>query len=430
MPKIYLINLPAPFMLNEMIHPPMGLMYLHEYLTINGIEVPPIVDLAGKKESQWEIPDDGEYYGISSTTPQYLTAVKVARKIKQQNPQAKTILGGIHATALHEKLKGGPFDIIVPGEGELNLLAIISEDKWWENNKHTCYEHGHNIDNFPHPKLSSLPHKYILKQTYAFQGKTVERDAGWLMTSRGCPHSCIFCGSHCMWQSKVRFHSIKYLEEWIEYWLNMGINNFHFIDEQIAFNEKRITDICKLMKRTKGYWKCLVRGDTITPKRAKMMYESGCRQIIIGIESGSQRLLDLCNKKESVYDNEMAIEIAHEAGMGVKASLMVGLPTETQDDIDMTAEFLRTTQPEEAGIFIFVPYPGTEVYNNPEKFGYEFRLNTWDEYVCIGRDYFTPVLEEGKEEEIRNRKFQLLKVVGKNYILDKHKERWNRWGSS
>jgi radical SAM superfamily enzyme YgiQ (UPF0313 family) len=389
-------------------------MYLHEYLKVNGVKVK-IIDLAGKK--RWEIPTDGDYYGISATTPQYPLALVAKAKIRGMNPQALIILGGVHATALVDDCYNDGFDQIIAGEGEKKLLFLIGEEVPEED----------HIDSFPHPKLESIEN-YTSKMTYNFQGKIEEKECGWMITSRGCPHKCSFCASQCMWHGKVRFHGIQYLRDWIDYYRERGINNFHFVDEQMVYGKNRLARICELLKETGGYWRCAARGDSMTYEKAEMMYDSGCRQITFGVETGSQRLLDLINKGEKVEDNEKAIEMCRRVGIGVKASLMVGLPTETQEDIDLTKALLERTQPDETQVAIFVPYAGCDIYHNPEKYGYKLNKSMdFTNYVGAGKDPYTPVLDEGREETVHNYKKQLLNVVGEKYVLSTLKERWESW---
>ena len=408
-------------MIHERVHMPLGLMYLHEYLTLKGVDVPPIVDLTGLPENKWNIPVDGDYYGFSVTTPQYPLAVKVAKMIKNNNIRAKTIIGGVHASLLAKDcLKD--FDHVVSGEGEHALLDIVNGKTPVDRKPEK------NLDTFPHPKLSSIDaDSYTLKLTFAFQGNTVERDAGWMISSRGCPQYCTFCCSPFIWESKVRFHSIDYMTAWKKYWNDMGIDSFYFVDEQVATSKSRLYKICDMMEGG-GYWKCQVRGDAMTPEKLNRMYKAGCRQIHLGSESGSQRILDLCKKNELVQDNENAINWAHDAGIGVKTSLMVGLPTETQEDVDLTIEFLKRANPEEVIVCIFVPYPGCEIYNNPKQFGYNLDVSkNWLDYVCIGTEELTTVMDKGKEKIVQDRKMQILESIGNKYILYAQKERWEKW---
>jgi radical SAM superfamily enzyme YgiQ (UPF0313 family) len=421
--KVYLINLPSSFLVNDRVHPPLNLMFLHEHLRVTGVEVGKIVDLAGKEPDDWEIPEDGQIYGISSTTPQYPYALLVNSRVKEFG--GKTVLGGSHATALPDDCMKDGFDNVVIGEGEWCMNKIATTDIQGVHMDGV----SRLIDQFPFPRMSSLKASdYAMKMTYAFQGRTVEKDAGWMITSRGCPNRCAFCSSYNMWKGRVRFHSIPYLRRWRDYWMERGIYDFYFIDEHVAISDSRLFDVCELMRPIGGYWKAQVRGDAVvrgTPaqarERMRRMYNSGCRQIIIGVESGSQKILDVCNKREEVWENESAIALAHDFGVGVKASVMVGLPGETQEDIDLTAEFLDRTKPDEVGIFVFVPYPGTEIYRKGS-FSKE-----WADYVCVGSDWKTPVFC-GAPDEVYRRKKQLMDTVGNRFTLDAHRKRWEDWG--
>jgi len=423
---IRLVNISAPFLVNERVHMPLGLMYLHEYLTSKGMDVPQITDLSQTEPSEWKIPE-GKLYGISATTPQYPLALIAKTKIKEMNRRAKVIIGGAHASAMPNDCYYDGFDYVVMGEGEKVLFDIVSGKI---KQPIVCYPKSKDIDIYPYPKLTAIDIKnYTQKITFAFQGQVIERNSGWLFSSRGCPQKCTFCASPLIWESKIRMHSMGYMKEWLKYWQGMGVEDFYFPDEQIAVSKRRLFDICEMMSSIKGYWKCQVRGDTMTEEKLKAMYDSGCRQIHLGVETGSQRMLDWCKKNETVEQVEHALVTAHKCGLGVKAGVLVGLPTETQADVDMTAAFLKRTQPEEVIVSIFVPYPGCNVFHAPEKNKYKLSHRDWSEYYSLGKETLTPVIDKEREEEIHRWRLQLLDVCGKSDQLMAQKERWESWKS-
>jgi len=395
--KVYLIDLSGKFMVNDRIHPPLGLMYLNEWAGKNGIDCQ-IVDDS-------EVPMDGDFYGISATTPQYPEAVSCMRFI-HSNTMAKVIIGGVHASAFPEDCAYDGFDFIVSGEGERAFLQILGKNVEIKS-----------MDDLPHPKIESLNGRYSMKMTYVFDGKIEERSAGWIMTARGCPGNCYFCASNLMWEGRLRIHSVDYVQDWLNYYLERGINDFHIADENFTVGKNRLFKLCKILSG-RGYWRCNSRGDTMTEEKAKVMYESGCRQVTLGVETGSQKLIDSLNKKEAVADNENAIKILKDSGIGVKASFMVGLPNEADSDVMETAEFIERTRPDEVTVAIFVPYPGCHFYGKSER--------DWKDYISVGKEKFTPVFY-GNREDVYRRKKELLEIAGDSYILDMHKERWDSW---
>lgn len=106
--------------------------------------------------------------------------------------------------------------------------------------------------------------------------------------------------------------------------------------------------------------------------------------------------------------------------------MMVGLPTETQEDVDMKKRFLEEAQPEETQVAIFTPYAGCDIYHRPKRYKYVIDESVpFDQYIGAGKDAFTPVVDKGKQSLVHERKRQLMETG--NFILDIHKDRWENW---
>ena len=171
-PKVYLIKVPHEYHIHDR-NWPIGLLYICSYLKSKDIDVS-IIDLSGLPKDQWDIPSDGDYYGVSCTTPDYHHACQIADIVKRKT-NAKLILGGNHATARPEEvLLASNFDIVVIGEGELTIYEIIT-GKSLDSIEGICYKEGTSIkknkqrslinfdlDLLPPPDIKDLDYqKYI-----------------------------------------------------------------------------------------------------------------------------------------------------------------------------------------------------------------------------------------------------------------------------
>jgi radical SAM superfamily enzyme YgiQ (UPF0313 family) len=255
------------------------------------------------------------------------------------------------------------------------------------------------------------------------------RGAG-LITSRGCFYKCIFCASRKMWPMAITFHSVPYMEKWVDYLHDLGINNYYIHDDTFAVG-KRGKKLSEVFGKHNGVWRCSIRGDLITPETARVLSSNGCVQICLGVETGSQRLLDVLNKNETVEDNARAIELCHDNGIGVKACFMTGLPSETEEDIELTKQFIARTNPENIATGIFCPFPGCDVFENPDRYSYTLSgTEDYKDYWTVGKTHDTPCVNPEIVEDARRYKKELDELAGDKELLNRQGDTWRKWASS
>ena len=389
--NIYLVNLPSPFLIDDLCQLPAGLLILREYLRGQGYNVK-LVNLAGKAVSDRQIPAGGDLYGISGSTPQFDLAVQAAKMIKSQT-EAPVILGGIHGTALPERsLREGPFDIIVIGEGEITMSHIIEGEAPAEI-LGIAYREGGNVRiNQPRSPIADIDvvpfaryDDFNLSDYHygVFSGPLGRNVRGIdIMTSRGCPFACHFCASPRMWGRKVRFHSADYVRRNLDYLHSLGYNDFFITDDLFSLNRPRLEIICEWLREHKSRFRCQLRSSSATPDLLDLLADSGCRQIDYGVETASDKVLDLINKREKAANHYRAIELTRERGIIAKAYLLAGLPGEDTETIQDTIRFIKTSGVDYCSVNYFVPLPGCEIYDNIGKYGIEI-----DDSVPFGRYY-------------------------------------------
>lgn len=312
-----------------------------------------------------------DYVVLSILTPKYISALEISRIIKTYNPRMPIIIGGVHPTLLPiETLKESFFDFAVVGEGEITVLELIkclesSGDITSING--ICYKNnGTILQNPSREYIQNLDDIPLLDFSLLYRFSDYPTDyLGSIMTSRGCTSQCIFCASYKLWGRKVRFVSPeRVLEEIKNRYYKYGVKRFRFNDDTFTLNHKRIKHICGLILKNKLNitWMCDTRADRITPDILKIIKDAGCHQINIGVESGSEKVLNRIQKGESLETIKEAFALAKTYKIQTLAYFIMGFPFETKDDIERSIQLMNEIKPDLICWSLFTPYPGTESY--------------------------------------------------------------------
>lgn len=393
--KIALIQLPSPYLLVEKWIVPLHLYYLKAYLNKKGFENVEVINLAGIKDYKGKIPANCDYYGISVFTPQYSLAKEVSTYIKK-NFNGVIVGGGYHITALAvESVKNLDIDIAVIGEGEHTLFEIVSGNPlkeiagivYKENSEEIVNpprQFHQNIDDFPFPDVGKINFNEYHGMVLDKKGKRYEMP---IITSRGCPFICAFCASSKLWKRIVRFHSAEYVIDTLNRLYSYGINDFRFVDDNFDLNKSRLKIILEHLKKLGSRWGCGMRSANVNPEIISLMKESGVTEISLGIESGSNKILELINKNETVEDHIRAIKIIKEYDVSIKGFLMSGLPGEDQSTVNETIRFIKEQPVDYYTLSTFTPFPGTDIWECPERFNYVLdKTKDYDSYAFLSKD--------------------------------------------
>lgn len=366
MKEVVLINLPSPFLVNERVFPNLGLIQLATSQRLRGYSTE-IIDLCGLENPEKTLEAIAykfDIFGFSSTTPQFTEAYKLNRFLKKINPSAETIIGGAHPSALYSLFKTGnthninlktieEFDKIVVGEGEnLDLRKL--------NNKWTISPIIKEIDNEPIPDRSLFD---IKSYKYFLNGKPTTT----IMTQRGCPFKCNFCcGREIEMYRKSRRKSPEKVVEELDY-LNseFGFSSFMWFDDELNVNANHLYRLSKELKKRNYQHRGFVRSDLIVkhPETLDFLGESGFIELCSGVESGSERILNLIQKGTTPEINFKAAKMIMDKGFIYKAFTIIGNPSETYDDLVKTMNWIRETKPYSFDISILNPYPGSKIYD-------------------------------------------------------------------
>ncbi|MDD2850955.1 MAG: radical SAM protein [Desulfuromonadaceae bacterium] len=381
---ISLVNPRSPFLQDEAVMPPLGIMYLSAMLNLKGIKAQ-VIDMGiGDK-----VPD-GDLF-ITGTTPQ----LPEIRKLKRN---AYTAVGGPHASIDPSSLEND-FNLVITGEGEELIEEVIKS-------RPSGVIHAkriRNLDLLPFPDRTNADRYH-----YEIDGKR----ATTMITSRGCNGKCSFCCKAVM-DKGIYLRSPENILQEINEIKTLGYGAVMFYDDTIAINRKRIELICAGLEKTGLRFRCFVRADQVDEELFARMAQAGCHEVLIGVESGSQRLLDAINKQETVEQQRNAIIWAKRQGIRVKSLMMVGLPGESWETIEQSRNFLLDTEPDTLDITILSVYKGTDIHNHPEKYDITFKEAGWykgraDEYRST---VSTSMMSETDIEQARELLWETFKSI-------------------
>jgi len=389
--------------------PPLGLASLAAVLEKNNYQVE-ILDANALQLSENEVvkkADSDDIIGITAMTPTINSTIRIAKGIKQNNPNSTIILGGPHATILPEEILNNvpAIDIIVRGEGEETIVELcnaLENNNSIENIPGISYRNDSTIKNTPsRPPIMNLDSlsflayhllpldKYRLHPPYGREYPFMA-----MLTSRGCPYNCIFCsksvfGSTYRGQSPERIvDEIVYLKE------RFGIKEIAFYDDVFTLKPKRTMKLVKELKERNLDipWTCEARVNLVTEELLKEMKKAGCYMIAYGIESGNQMILNNLRKKITIEQVRYAIEATRKAGIQSVGYFMLGSPGETPETIRQTIDFAKSLDIDFAQFSMTAPFPGTDLYDLYLNSG---NKNTkWDDFIYASlKSSSAPVFE-------------------------------------
>jgi radical SAM superfamily enzyme YgiQ (UPF0313 family) len=331
-------------------------------------------------------------FGISTLTACIDRAFEISRFIKNLYPNSKVILGSIHPTVLTDEVLGNDnVDFVVKKEGEesLNELyeAIKNGDGYSKIKGISFKIDGKIIHNPPAelPDLSNLPpFPYHL-----FEKHIDKYNFGFIASSRGCPYECIFCSQRNISGKRYRYVPTEIVIDEIEL-LVERYNQRHitFVDDNFTANRRRIGELAERMIE-KGFYKkatfdCQTRADAIDKEILALLKKAGFRLINFGLETASERLMILLNKKETVKQNIEGVRLAKKCGFSVSATFIFGLPTETREERWQAYKLAKDLFLDYVRFNNATPYPGTKLYEIAKEEGRLYIEKGWTNLNACG----------------------------------------------
>ncbi|MBI3448018.1 MAG: radical SAM protein [Acidobacteria bacterium] len=338
--------------------------------------------------------------GLTLYTFNRHAALKLAVEAKRANPRCFVVAGGPHAAHVAESLltSCSALDAVATGEGETLMVDLAR-----------CLERGGDPKGVaglvlrdtgataPREAIASLDDIPFPAPHYEGFHLDVTAEAGFIITSRGCPGRCTFCNTPDFWGTKMRFRSAASVLDEIRFLAReRGILYVSVRDDTFTVHKKRILELCERLCEAKlgVLWNCQSRVNAIDQERLDAMRRAGCEVVQYGVESGSPRLLRELAKDISVDQIRSAAAATRRAGMSLSFYLISGVPGETDGDFRATESLLKGCRPHDAMVAPLALYPGTALWE-----AYKSERGVTDDYwVKEKRDtlYALPARERAR----------------------------------
>jgi radical SAM superfamily enzyme YgiQ (UPF0313 family) len=283
-----------------------------------------------------------EYAFVNTTTPTFESDIAIVKRLLEVSSQTVFFLYGVHASYFSENISNNI--ILLKGEPETKAFELIGR---------TDVE----FKDYPFPAWD-----LVNIQDYRLNLKN--KPFLIIQTSRGCSYSCSFCTAPFYYGKKYRKRQVKSIIEEIKYDMTFGVKDFLFYSEIFTLDKGYVKDICKALLKSgiKISWMCNSRVDTIDDEILSLMKEAGCWMISVGIESASQKVLDLSHKNYRTDKAKEIIKKINGKGILTIGHFIFGLPGETEKIIEETIRMSNDISVDIALYYIATPFPGSELY--------------------------------------------------------------------
>ncbi len=340
-------------------------------------------------------------------------------------------------------LKSGEADVFINSEPDAvapglidGAAALKAKDKaGMENIRGISYCHNgeiittrpagsvENLDALPYPAYHLLPalnvyHTGVMDPPFAL-----------VATTRGCPYGCTFCAYG---RSKSRERSVESVVSELKMLKEKHkIKSFLFFDDTISAKKGRVEKLCKRMTE-EGLdtlsWVCCTRADLVAFDMLKIMKKAGMKEIAIGIETGSEKILKNIKKGVSLNSIRNTAKWCHELKIMFYGLAIIGLPGETKETVDETIKFIKETDPFYTQFCFAVPFPNTEMYDYYREKGF-LLTQEWSKYFPLSNEPVirTEALSAGELKKMRNTAYRKI-LLRPGYLIRKIRPfdwKWN-----
>ena len=387
--RICLIIPPSIFLLDERVFMSLGILKVAAVLEQAGIAVE-VLDLSGVENYEEVVRDHARTsaatcYGLTATTPQMPAATKIQRALRACKPAARMMLGGPHITLIHaavkyERKRGQPgraaaafhdlegmFDVLVTGDGELAVFEALRDlpprlvDG--DDPQSNLFLNNPTLDELPFPArhlVDAGSYHYSIDSVPAMS----------MIAQLGCPFGCGFCGGRMSpFLRRVRTRSSENIvQEMVHLYKTYGVTGFMLYDDELNVSPS-IVELMNLIHATtkdlgtefrlRGF----IKAELFTDEQAEAMRRAGFRWILVGFESGHERILTNIQKKAAQADNTRCMEIAKKHDLKVKALMSLGHPGESEVTIRATRDWLLAAHPADFDATVITTYPGTPYFD-------------------------------------------------------------------
>lgn len=378
--------------------PPLGILYIASHIAQTG--KPWTVDVLDANALCLDADDivrrviAGNYdiAGFSATTLGYPYAREDARAIRKAVPEVTLAIGGAHAQGAAKDIvleADNVFDYVCYHEGEIafeDLLTYIDSGKNASFPRgFMCMREGEvftsppppipdNLDVFGHPARLIGEETIGLYHEKIFAYKRLPLFS--VMSSRGCPFQCTFCSTprkfKSLYNNRMRYHSVEWVMEELKILTEkFGVREVIFVDDTFNVRKERVLEISQRLTDSGMdlIWSCNYEANIGDLAMMRAMKQAGCWSIMIGGESGSDRILELIRKGVTKTQLGAVADWANSAGIVSRVSFILGLPGDTEDTIRETIDFVKSSPFHFPYFQLYVPIPGTVMYDHLSEYG-------------------------------------------------------------
>ena len=310
---------------------------------------------------------------METTTPSIEADYESLMALKDTT-NARIVVGGPHATYFNRQVlvECAAIDVVIRHEFDTKIANVVSNLNDLSSVKGITFRKGDKIvdngdgepaqdlDAVPFPDRDAVPWQWYLEAWYS------RRPFMNMMTSRGCPYHCAFClWPQSMYGHKQRFRSLDNVFAEIDHLVRRyGVRELNIDDGTFTTRRERVIEFCRRLSKG-GYnliWTCNGRVDNIDPEMLGEMRKAGCKLIRLGVESGSQEVLNKIHKGLTLKQIEHGVRMVKKSGIQALGGFMFGFPYDTRESVEQTIAFAKKISPDQVQFSINMCYPGTSLY--------------------------------------------------------------------
>lgn len=355
--------------------PPLGILSIAAVLLEQGFSVK-VIDVHAERMSPIRLREllreyRPRYAGISVLSSMVVAANMIAKIVKQEVPDCIVVMGGVHAETFPEcMLQNSAVDLVVRGDGERPMADIVAGKPWDQIQSvsflrsdatahHTPLQDiVMDLDQYPMPAYHLVDFKRYFPSASSYRNLPAIN----VLMTRGCPGLCTFCNSA---KTTLRCRSPQKVYEQIQHLRKVyKICQVQFFDDTFTVNKQAVLELCRLLRENKVdiTFSCYVRGDCFSEEMAKALKSAGCHQVMVGVETASDRIMKIIHKpikKERYAD---LVRIAHKYDIEVRAGFIIGNLGETWETMEESLQFAIDLDVDFFQPSINTPYPGTALF--------------------------------------------------------------------
>ena len=324
---------------------------------------------------------ESDMYLYSVYTPFMEEITGVVDKMREVFPKAVHVAGGPHINCFPEESEKY-FDSVVLDDGEISIVSVVND--FIKSQLKPVYRQFGGIEYSGYPIADR---KYLttgaVVDAGVMRGKNAELRGASAIFSRGCPFKCVFCANHQY--GAVYYRTAAQVLEEIEYLKKeYKIEALALRDDNgIPVNKKIVIPFLEAMGKSNIIWRGQTRTNGVRSEWVKLAKEAGCVDLAMGVESASQKVLDIVDKKTNLIETKEYLRLLKKTGIGVRMHIIMGLPGESKNVVKETLDFVDETNPDSVLLLLLCPMPGTPIYETPERFGIKLKSTGWQHFQML-----------------------------------------------